>query len=411
MALLRSAVRSRYTPTLSRCMDFFETLSPLPEDPIFGLQAAFLADQNPQKVNLGIGAYRDAEGAPLVFTAVRKAEENLLKQTLNKEYLPIAGSKDFIDETAKLIFGVESNRLKNGSLFGVQTVGGTNALRIGGELLQERTIFIPDLTWANHKLIFSRARLKVETYPYYNEAAHTFNFVGMSQAIKKMSPGHIIVLHGTSHNPTGTNPTSEQWKTLAQLIEDQQVIPFIDMAYQGFGKGIEEDAQVVRLFAEKQSILVSYTYAKNMGLYGERVGAFFVAAKNPDEAQKAGTHIKQIIRSMYSNPPLHGARIATLILQSTELRKEWSDELKSMRERIAEMRTAFVDTLLSKSNDTHFAFMNQGQTGLFAYTGIPSDRVQRLRREFGVYCPDGRINLAGLNWNNLDYVTNAILAL
>ncbi len=393
-------------------MSFFQSLSPLPEDPIFGLQAAFLKDTNKNKVNLGIGAYRDALGNPLVFTAVHAAEEWILKNNLNKEYLPIAGEKAYINETAKLVFGEENTRLAQGSIFGVQTVGGTNALRVGGELLQNKTIYIPNLTWANHKQVFTRAGLKVEEYPYYNFSTHTFDFPALSAAIRKIPAGSVIVLHGTSHNPTGLNPSLEQWKILSHLIQDQKILPFIDMAYQGFGSGMEEDAQPLRYFVEQNlDLLVSYTYSKNMGLYGERVGAFFAVAQNREEAEKIGTHIKQIIRSMYSNPPLQGARIATTILQSSELKKEWLGELKSMRERVSEMRTAFVDTLLSKAQNTHFAFMNQGQTGLFSYSGITSEQVLRLRQELGLYLPDGRINLAGLNWNNMDYVTDALLSI
>lgn len=386
----------------------FQTLSPLPEDPIFGLQAAFAADTNPKKVNLGIGSYRDALGNPLVCIAVRKAEEWILKKQLNKEYLPITGDKAFIDQTTKLLFGPDTPRLP--AIFGAQTIGGTNALRIGGEFLKGRTLFIPNLTWANHKQIFTRAGLTVESYPYYNLENHTFDFSALCARIKTMAPGSVIVLHGTSHNPTGVNPTLDQWKTLATLLQEQQVLPFFDISYQGFGRGIEEDLQPFRYFVDqKMDLLLAYTYAKTMGLYGERAGAFFIVAQNQSEAQKAGTHIKQIIRSMYSNPPLHSARIVSTVLQSQELKKEWTDELESMRERIDEMRRAFVTGILSKAKDNHYAFMGEG-TGFFTFSGISNEQVLRLRQEFGVYLPDGRINLAGLNWNNMDYVINSLLA-
>lgn len=386
----------------------FKTLSPLPEDLIFGIQAAYTADTHPKKVNLGIGAYRDALGNPLVFTAVHAAEEQILKEHLNKEYLPIAGDKKYIDETAKLIFGKESKRWTNGSIFGAQTVGGTNALRIGAEFQKDSVIYIPNLTWTNHKLIFARAGLRVETYPYYNFEQHTFDFAAMCAAIKRMEPGSMIVLHGTSHNPTGLNPTFDQWKTLADLTE--HLLPFFDISYQGFGTGVEEDLKPLRYFIEQnRDLLVAYTYAKTMGLYGERVGAFYIATQNPSEAEKVGTHIKQIIRSSYSNPPLHGARIVTTVLQSPELRKEWVDELNSMRDRVNEMRVSFVTEILAKAKNTHFAFMKQG-TGLFTFSGITSDQIKQLRERFHIYMPDGRINLAGLNWNNMDYVIESLLA-
>ncbi|HRD55747.1 MAG TPA: aromatic amino acid transaminase, partial [Parachlamydiaceae bacterium] len=364
-------------------------------------------------VNLGIGAYKDAEGKSVVLTAVQKAEELLLKESLNKDYLPIEGEKNYILETAKLLFGSNQAKLEDGSIFGAQTVGGTAALRVGGEFLKEKTaeIFLPNLTWANHKLVFQRAGLKVDFYPYYNELAGNMDFDQMCQKFNQMTPGTVVLLHGTSHNPTGINPTFEEWKKLSYIIKEKKLFPFFDIAYQGFGVSIEEDAAPIRYFLEEgHEMLASYTYAKNMGLYGERPGALFAVAKNKAASQKTSSQIKQIVRSMYSNPPLHGARIVQKILQDEELKKEWLHELKSMRERVDEMRKAFVTGLLSKGEHASYRFMNKNQTGFFAYTGLNHDQIHRLRQDFAVYIPDGRINIAGLNPNNMDYVIESILS-
>lgn len=396
-------------------MSFFDTIATLPEDPIFSLQAAFQEDTRKKKVNLGIGAYRDAAGNSIILTAVQKAEKILLKTSSNKDYLPIAGDKEYIYETTKLIFGENSAKIKDSSIFGAQTVGGTAALRIGGEFLSEhknKTIYLPNLTWANHKLVFQRAGLKVDVYPYYNHLSHNLDFVEMCTKIKQMQEGDVIVLHGTSHNPTGMNPNMDQWKELSALIKTKQLLPFFDMAYQGFGDGLEEDAAPIRYFTDidKHSLLTAYTYAKNMGLYGERIGALFVVTESKQTTNKTSSHIKQIIRSMYSNPPLHGSNIVKTVLQNEELKKEWIHELMSMKERVNEMRKAFVTGLLSKGTDTHFQFLTAKQSGLFVYTGLNHDQIHRLRQDFGIYIPEGRINLAGLNSNNMDYVIESILS-
>ncbi len=396
-------------------MSFFDTIATLPEDPIFSLQTSFQLDNRKKKVNLGIGAYKDAAGNSIILTAVQKAEKIILKESQNKDYLPIAGDIDYIHETAKLIFGENCTKLKDASIFGAQTVGGTAALRVGGEFLSQhknKTIYIPNLTWANHKLVFQRASLKVDVYPYYNELTHELRFVEMCNKIKQMQAGDVIVLHGTSHNPTGINPTMDQWKELSSLIKTKQLLPFFDIAYQGFGEGLEEDAAPIRYFTDidQHHLLCAYTYAKNMGLYGERVGALFAVTQNKEITAKTASHIKQIIRSMYSNPPIHGSSIVKTVLQNEELKKEWIHELISMKERVNEMRKAFVTGLLSKGRDTHFQFLTTKQTGLFAYTGLNHDQIHRLRQDFGIYIPEGRINLAGLNSNNMDYVIESILS-
>jgi aspartate/tyrosine/aromatic aminotransferase len=396
-------------------MSFFDTIDTLPEDPIFSQQLTYLADTRQKKVNLGIGTYKDSTGKSTVLSCVQKAEKVILDEHLNKDYLPIAGEKQYIQETAKLIFGDDHEKLQDESIFGAQTVGGTAALRIGGEFLakdRNNVIYLPNMTWANHKLVFQRAGLKNEVYPYYNFETHTFDFKEMCKSIKEMPTGSIIVLHGTSHNPTGINPSFEQWKELSTLIKNARLFPFFDLAYQGFGVSLEEDAKPIRHFVKDgHSLLAAYTYSKNMGLYGERAGALFAVTENKLQSHKASTHIKQIIRSMYSNPPLHTARIVQTILQSEQLKNEWIHELNNMRERTNEMRKAFVTGLLSKSTDSHFKFLNQEQSGLFAFLSLNETKVHRLRQDFGVYAPDGRINIAGLNSGNMDYVIDSVLSL
>lgn len=395
-------------------MSFFDTITALPEDPIFGLQMAFTKDPRPNKVNLGIGAYKDADGKSYVFNSVRKAEEFLLKQDLNKDYLPIDGLLSYISETAKLIFGNHS-KLSEGSIFGAQTVGGTSALRIGGEFLannSSKTIYIPNMTWANHRLVLNSAGLKVDQYPYYNTTTHQLDFSAMCERIKQMQRGEIIVLQGTSHNPTGINPSLDQWKELSSIIKKAEVFPFFDLAYQGFGKGLTEDVEPLLCFVnDGHSLLVAYTYAKNMGLYGERVGALFAVTDKKETAQKVATHIKQIIRSMYSNPPLHGARIVEQVLKNEALKAEWIQELSTIKQRIDEMRKAFVTEVLSKETNSHYQFLNQNQTGLFIYTGLNETQTNSLKQDFGIYLPDGRLNVAGINSMNMDYVIESILSL
>jgi len=396
-------------------MSFFENVAILPEDLIFSTQAAFLKDPAPKKANLGIGAYRDAEGNPLVFLSVRKAEAQLLEKHLYKEYLPILGAADYISETAKLIFGADHTKLTDGSITGAQTVGGSAAIRIGGEFLSQsvtKNIYIPNLTWPNHKLLLSRAGLKVDNYPYYNFIQSKFDFGDMCEGIKKIPTSSALLLQGTSHNPTGLNPSLEQWKMLSSLMKEKHLIPFFDIAYQGFGTGIEEDVQPLQLFLnDGHDMLVSQTYCKNMGLYGERTGSLFVVTQNKKQADASKSHIQQLTRGMYSNPPLHGERIVTTVLQSESLRSDWVEELTNVRKRTNEMRRAFVTGLLSKGSNAHFEFLNlQFPTGMFAYLNLTSEQEHRLKQQFSIYLIDGRINIAGLNWKNMDYVIDAIVS-
>jgi aspartate/tyrosine/aromatic aminotransferase len=395
-------------------MPFFNDIPLLPEDPILGLPIAFSADSRPNKINLGVGSYKTAEGLPLVLTSVRKAESQLLQKHLNKEYLPIEGDKDFIHYSLLLLLGADSPLFQTGHFFAAQTVGGASALRIAGEFLAKlisKTIFLSQPSWSNHKPIFERAGLNVGSYPYFDPNTCLLDYQGMCEAIKNMPPGSVILLHGCCHNPTGIDPTFEQWKELSTLIKKQQLIPLFDIAYQGFGQDLDQDAQAIRYFVrEGHEMFIAYSYSKNFGLYGERVGFLTIICSKSESVSKIGSQIKSLIRGNYSNPPLHGARIVSTILKSHELTLEWKMELSNMRERIKEMRKALVAALHVKGQDHNFAYMHQ-QNGLFSFSGLSPEQVQYLRNEKAIYMPsNGRLNIAGLNTQNLSYVAEALLS-
>lgn len=393
-------------------MPFFNNISLLPPDPILNLSIDFSLDQNPHKINLSAGTYKTADGHSLVLTSVRKAEIDLLQKHLNKDYQPIEGNSVFLKNSLELLFGSDHALFTNKNFFAVQTVGGTSALRLGGEFLNKLTcqkIFISQPSWPNHKQVFEKSGLKIDSYPYFDFNAYKLNFSGMCQAIRQMPTGSVILLHGCCHNPSGVDPTFEQWKELSQLIKKNELIPFFDIAYQGFGKDLELDAQPIRYFAsEGHEMLIAYSFSKNFGLYGERVGFLTVVASQQKQIPSITSQLKLLIRANYSNPPLQGARIVSTILSSPELTEEWKIELKNMRDRVVEMRKSFIASLLVKGEDKNLNYLHQ-QIGLFSFCGLNYSQVNRLRKEFAIYIPsDGRINIAGLNTQNIEYVVNAI---
>lgn len=394
-------------------MPIFNGITLLPEDPILSLPIAFAADPHPQKINLGIGAYKSADGQSLVLTTIKKAETRVLQKQTNKDYAPIDGHPEFLKLSLQLLFGPDPI-LDSGKIYAAQTVGGTGALRIGGELLAKNAgkhIFISQPSWHNHKSVFERAGLIVGSYPYFDPHTYTLDFEGMCQAIQNMPAGSTILLHGCCHNPTGVDPTIEQWKELSALIKKQQVIPFFDIAYQGFGQDLNKDAQAIRYFAsEGHEMLVAYSYAKNFGLYGERVGFLALIMTQPETTPKVASHVKALIRSNYSSPPIHGSQIVTTILKSPDLYLDWETELKNMRDRINEMRTALIATLLVKGQGKDFSYLHQ-QHGLFSFCGLKPEQVHLLRQQKGIYIPsNGRLNIAGLNTQNIDYVAESLLS-
>lgn len=395
-------------------MSFFAPLSLLPEDPILGITASFNADPRPTKVNLGVGAYKDAESKPFVFNSVLKAEQFLFEQRLDKEYLPIDGDPLYIREILKLIFGQQSKALLSKRLIGLQALGGTGALRLGGDLCVKvgiNAVYLPVPTWANHAPLFSTTGLQVEGYPYYDMHHHRFDFEAMCFAIQAMPKKSVILMQASCHNPTGMDPSQEQWKVLSSLIKEKGLLPFFDIAYQGFDRGVEEDVWAVRHFLEEgHEMICSYSCAKNFGLYGERAGLLAVALNNNAIQQSVGSHLKVMARTMYSNPPLHGARIVKTVLTDPLLKEEWLLELRYIRDRIKEMRVALIAGLQAHAKKRDFSFMLD-QKGMFSFCGLDQDEVQQLRQEQGIYMlSNGRINVAGLNPRNINYVVDALLA-
>ena len=387
----------------------FNTLELLPPDPVLGIPLLFQQDSHPKKVNLSVGAYQDGEGKSYVLEAIRDAEQKLGSQKLLKNYLPIEGDPEFIDLAARLILGDFDQE----QFFGAQCVGGTSALRLGADLLVRNkvsVIALSDPSWPNHAPIFKQAGLEGVEYPYYNPETHQIEFSRWLDSLKKLPRSSAVLLQGCCHNPTGIDPTLEQWGELCKTMQDLQLLPFFDFAYQGFGEGIEPDAKAIRLFAQQGvEMLIASSFSKNMGLYGERAG-FLAVLMDRSSKGKVASQVKQLIRSNYSNPPVHPARLAATLLKDPELKKEWERELSTMRERIQCMREALAFGLAAAGAQKDFSFLLR-QKGVFSYSGFNHDEVQRLRKDWGIYLlGNGRMNVAGLNSGNLDSVIKAMTA-
>lgn len=394
-------------------MSFFDSISQLPEDPILGIGPAFAADPRPNKINLGIGSYKDGAGLPFVLTSVKKAEALLLERPLSKEYLPIEGNPQFIEEVQRLIFGRDYPEGFGGRAVTVQTVGGTGALRLGAEFLSEESskgIFIPNPSWANHKMIFGKSGMKVHTYRYYDPMAHRIDFAGMCSDIELMPPGSTLLLHTCCHNPTGVDLSMEQWEEVFKLVNQRRVIPFFDLAYQGFKHSIDEDPAPIRMFVEKgQELLAANSFSKNFGLYGERVGTLTLVTEHKEAARRVSSHLKQLVRGLYSSPPRHGEEVILEILRVPALRDLWLSELAGMRERLLLMRKGLAEGLGASSENKDWSFLLR-QNGFFSYLGLDEGEVHRLLTAHAIYMPSGgRINVGGLNEHNLGTVVRAIL--
>ena len=386
-----------------------------PGDPILGLTEAFVADSRPGKVNLGVGIYCDESGRIPVLRAVRQVEEALAKESLPRGYLPIDGLPAYTQATQKLVFGPESPLLAAGRVATSQTIGGSGALRVGAELLKKALpnakVAISSPSWENHRVVFNAAGFEVVDYAYYDAATNGLDFPGMLADLNKLEPGTVVLLHACCHNPTGVDLSVEQWKQVVAVVKDRNLLPFIDMAYQGFDKGIDEDAAAVRLFAESgiDSFVVANSYSKSFSLYGERVGALSVVGATRDEALRVQSLVKRIIRSIYSSPSTHGGALVAGVLNSAELRALWEEELTEMRERIHAMRAGMVQKLAA-NGAPQFGFI-QKQAGMFSYSGLSKAQVDRLREEHAIYAiGTGRICVAALNRNNLDNVVAAVAA-
>ena len=390
-------------------MKFFDTVEMAPPDPILGLNSAFKADPRSNKVNLSIGAYKTGDLQPLVLAAVRKAEEQILTKGMDKEYLSQEGNPEYVKRSIRLVFDTEQD-----NIFGSQAPGGTAGVRLAAEFLAQigsQVIYIPDPTWANHNQVFTRAGLEVEAYPYYDAERREFTKSRMVEAITSIPSGSPILLHACCHNPTGLDPTPADWEEISAVIKRQELLPVFDFAYQGFGRGIDADAMAVRHFlVDGHQMLVANSYSKNFGLYGERIGGFYVITADAASAERVRSQVMRIIRANYSNPPLHGSRIIAMVLASDTLRQEWETELTVMRERISGMRKALAEGLNTGNSSVDFSFMYR-QNGMFSYSGLSKTAVDQLREKYAIYMPtNGRLNVAGLSPKNLDYVVEAILA-
>lgn len=386
-----------------------------PPDAILGVTEAYKRDQNPKKVNLGAGAYRDDNGKPYVLPSVRKAEEKIRIKEMDKEYSTIAGNPNFCQHSINLALGEGNEVVANGLNATVQGISGTGSLFVGAQFLSHhfpgnKVIYLPTPTWGNHNTLFKLAGLTVKSYRYYDPKTCGLDFKGVMEDISNIPEKSIILLHACAHNPTGVDPKPEQWGELSILIKKKNLFPFFDMAYQGFASGdCTKDAYAVRLFVkEGHKIALAQSYAKNMGLYGERVGAFSLVTSSKDEAARTLSQLKILIRPMYSNPPINGARIVHEILNDSELRKEWLHDVKGMADRIISVRTKLRDNLKKNGSTRDWSHITD-QIGMFCYTGLKPDEVEKLTKDFSIYLTkDGRISMAGVTSKNVEYVAHAM---
>ncbi|HDS1213030.1 amino acid aminotransferase [Shewanella algae] len=391
----------------------FSQITAAPADPILGLTEAFKADPRTDKVNLGVGIYKDEAGQTPVLKSVKLAEAKLLEEEKTKSYLGIEGVALYNQAVQQLLFGKDNAIIADGRAVTAQAPGGTGSLRVAAEFVlsntDSKTIWISNPTWANHKNIFETAGLEIKEYSYYRAETHDLDFDAMMTDLQQASEGDLVLLHGCCHNPTGIDLNINQWQQVAKLCAEKGLVPLFDFAYQGFGSGIEEDAQGLRAVAAVvPELLVANSFSKNFGLYNERIGAVTLVAKDSESAVRAFSQVKRTIRANYSNPPAHGAMIVSTILNDGELNALWQQELTEMRQRIASMRTLFVESLKAEGVDRDFSFISR-QNGMFSFSGLNKEQVARLKDEFGVYIVgSGRISVAGMTKTNMPVICKAI---
>ncbi|MDO4997630.1 MAG: amino acid aminotransferase [Neisseria sp.] len=393
---------------------FFDGIQAAPADPILGLGEAFKAETRAEKVNLGIGVYKDAQGQTPIVKAVKEAETRLLASENTKNYLTIDGVAEYNQQTQYLLFGENHEIVQNKRAKTAQSLGGTGALRIAAEFIKRQTsaknVWISAPTWPNHNAIFQAVGVNIRDYRYYDKTTHGLDWDGLIADLSQAEEGDVVLLHGCCHNPTGIDPTPEQWEQLAKLSAEKKWLPLFDFAYQGFANGLEEDAYGLRAFAkENKELLVASSYSKNFGLYNERVGAFTIVAENEETANRAFSQVKSIIRTIYSNPASHGGATVALVLKDADLKAQWIAELDEMRGRIKEMRQQFVDLLKEFGAEQDFSFIVK-QNGMFSFSGLTPEQVDRLKDEFAIYAVrSGRINVAGITADNIRYLCESIV--
>ncbi|MDE0963734.1 MAG: aspartate/tyrosine/aromatic aminotransferase [Candidatus Latescibacteria bacterium] len=393
----------------------FEQLEMAPADPILGLSAAFKSNSNPDKINLGVGVYQDSSGQTPILDSVKTAEERILANEKSKSYLSIEGSPEYGIAVRKLLLGPEHEILSCERAVTVQSPGGTGALRIAGDFLArhygDRPIWLSEPTWANHPKIFQAAGLQVETYPYFDAETNGLNESALLTALTKIPEGHIVLLHGCCHNPTGVDPSPACWGHIADIIAERNLLPLVDFAYQGLGDGLREDAVGLEALSRPGcELLIASSFSKNFGLYKERVGALTLVGADRDAAAKAMSHLKIAVRTSYSNPPAHGSAIVSEILGDEALSAQWEGEVAQMRKRINDMRVELVRGLKAKGIERNFSFIEQ-QRGMFSFSGLGTEQVEALREKYAIYIVGGgRINVAGLTSTNLEYFCESVAA-
>ena len=394
-------------------MSMFSAVEMAPRDPILGLNEQFAADNNPKKVNLGVGVYYDDNGKLPLLACVQKAEQAMMEKPSARGYLPIDGIAAYDAAVQTLVFGAQSPSVQSKRVATVQCLGGTGGLKVGADFLKrlnpQSKVLISDPSWENHKALFTQAGFDVQAYPYYDAQALGVNFPKMLASLASAVPGTIVVLHACCHNPTGYDITPSQWKQVVEIVKSKDLTAFLDMAYQGFGHGIAEDGAVIDLFVQAGlSFFVATSFSKSFSLYGERVGALSVHCETADEAAKVLSQLKIAIRTNYSNPPIHGGSVVAAVLNNPEWRSLWESELAGMRVRIKDMRQKLVEGLKAAGVQRDMSFITQ-QIGMFSYSGLSKDQMVRLRNEFGIYGTDtGRMCVAALNSKNIDYVCAGI---
>ncbi len=384
-----------------------------PRDPILGLTETFNADKNPAKVNLGVGIYYDDNGKVPLLACVSRAERQLAENLPPRSYLPIEGLAVYDKAVQELVFGAGAPAVKEKRIVTVQALGGTGGLKLGADFLRRTApgaeVWISDPSWENHRALFESAGFKVNNYPYYDAATRGANFPAMLAELRRIPAGSIVVLHACCHNPTGVDLTLEQWTEVIEVVTTRALTPFLDIAYQGFGDGIDADGEVVRRFAQAGGpVFVSNSFSKSFSFYGERVGALSVVTSSVDEAARVLSQLKRVIRTNYSNPPTHGSQIVATVLTTPDWRALWEAELAGMRDRIRAMRQQLMEKLVARVPGADFAYVTR-QRGMFSYSGLSRDAVTVLREKYGVYAVDtGRICVAALNTRNIDYVADSI---
>jgi aromatic-amino-acid transaminase len=396
-----------YTPSLLAAVEL------APRDPILGVTEAYNADTNPRRVNLGVGVYCDDDGKVPLLECVKRAERQMAEKGAPHPYLPIDGIAAYDRAVQALLFGATSPIVPEGLAVTVQALGGTGALKVGTDFLRRiapsAQVWISDPSWENHRALFEGAGFAVRNYRYYDAVTHGLDFDGMIADLDRLPSGAIVVLHACCHNPTGVDPTAAQWRRILEVVRTRGLVPFLDLAYQGFAEGIDADGAIVREFAATPGpLFVASSFSKSFSLYGERIGAVSIVAADRDEAARVLSQVKRVVRANYSTPPTYGALVVSTVLNSPELRLQWDSELGAMRERIRALRRMFVERLHARVPGADFGFV-QVQRGMFSYSGLSLDVVHRLRNEYSIYALDtGRICVAALNSRNIDYVVDAI---